>query len=77
MFCFLHVDVEFGIINKFPGWSLTIQHRHETFLSTSPISKCREKIKWRRHFISNGYEVKQTTNKKINNRKFGWNSTEI
>ena len=48
--------VEIGIIFKFPAWSLTIQHRHATLLSTSSSSKCREKIRWRRLFINIGYE---------------------
>jgi len=33
----LHVYVEFGIIYKFPNWSLIIQHRHEPFLSTYDV----------------------------------------
>ena len=42
---------------KFPTWGLTIQHRHATLISTS--SKRREKIRWWRLFINEGYEGKQ------------------
>ena len=73
-YVFLHFTWNLVLFTSYPvGASLyNIDTRLCSQCTTPSSFKCMEKIRWRRLFIDNGYEEKQT---KI--RKFGYILTEI